>query len=370
MTKDIFIYGEIGNPVTAKSVQEQIDKNATEYVVHISSVGGDVYEGYAIYGILSSIDKPVTVRIEGLCASIATLIAQAGDKVIMTDPAEFMIHNPNVSLSGEATDLVEAAEQLERIKKTIISVYRKKTGLSDEELSQMMDMETWMTANEAKQRGFVDEVQEKLKAVAYIDTNKIKMKSIENILKEGLAELKNMIVAKEEIKNMAQITLEDGRLVTVNTESGMPTPEEMIGVSVVLEDGSPLEDGTFLTAEGVEITVSGGVITQALLMPAEEAPEPDAKDLEIAELKKKLTEMEASLATKDNAVVEANQKVEAQNKTIKSFTAKVTELEKKYNEIKNVAVGDPNPPKDEPKDDKPYDPMSEWYEAFKTSRHN
>lgn len=365
MTGHIFIYGEIGTQVTAKSVQDQIDKNAEDYEVHISSVGGDVYEGYAIYGILQGLQKPTTVVIEGLCASIATLIAQAGDKVVMTAPAEFMIHNPNVSLEGESADLIEAAGQLDRIKNTIISVYQKRTGISTEQLSAMMDDETWMTADEAKQRGFIDEVQDKLKAVAFIDTSKIKMSKDKNtlmqILDKGFAELKNMISPK----SMAMVTLEDGRVVTVGTESETPTPEEMVGATVVLEDGTALIDGEYKTVEGVSIVVEGGIVVAALAAPApEEAPAESVEDL-----KAKIAELEAALAGKDAVdavVVELEGKVESQNKTIKQFKASVEKLEAKYNELKNVAVGDPNAPVDEPKvEEQPeFDPMAEHLHRY------
>lgn len=368
MTGHIFIYGEIGANVTAKSVQEQIDPKAEDYEIHISSVGGDVYEGYAIYGILSNLTKPKTIVIEGLCASIATLIAQAGDKVVMTEPAEFMIHNPNVSLSGESDDLIEAAGQLNRIKKTIISVYQKRTGLSEDELSQMMDVETWMSAQEAKQRGFVDEVHDKLKAVAYIDTNKFNMskeKTLVSILNDGLAEIKNLLIGKEEsVKNMATVTLEDGRVVMVGTESENPTPEEMVGASIVLEDGTPLEDGVFVVATGAQITVAGGVITEAVEIEAE----PSESD----QLKAKIAELEAALQAKDAAVAESENKIEAQNKTIKTFKASVEKLEAKINEFSNITVGDPNGPKDAPNkqidEPKGYDPMASWFDAYKTSR--
>lgn len=368
MTGHIFIYGEIGAQVTAKSVQEQIDPNATDYEIHISSVGGDVYEGYSIYGILSGLRKPTTVIIEGLCASIATLIAQAGDKVVMTNPAEFMIHNPYVQINGDSDELKEAAGQLDRIKKTIISVYRKRTGLSEEELSAMMDVESWLTAEEAKQRGFVDEVQDKLKAVAYIDTTKIKMSkenSLATMLKEGLAELKNMIAGTP--KNMATLTLEDGRVIVVGTESESPTVEELVGVTVTLEDGTALEDGEYKIAEGASIVVEGGVIVSATPAAApEEAPQESVEDL-----KAKIAELEAALAAKDEAISESKAKLATQDKTIKSFKASVEKIEAKYNELKNSTAGDASAPVVSPTTgtiENRYDPMSEWYEAYKTSR--
>jgi ATP-dependent Clp protease protease subunit len=367
MTGHIFVYGEIGGAVTAKSIQEQIDRSADDYEIHISSPGGDVYEGYAIYGILSNLGKPKKVIIEGICASIATLIAQSGDTVVMTSPAEFMIHNPYVQLSGDASDLQEAAEQLNRIKSTIIGVYRKRTGLSEDELSKMMDSETWMSADEAKQQGFIDEVQEKLKAVAYINTDKIKMSKdrnlIQSILDKGFAELKAMIA---EPKNMVTLTLEDGRVVMVGTESEAPAPEEMVGATIVLEDGSPVEDGTFKTAEGVEIVVEGGVITAAAAAVAEET-EPE----DVAALKAKVAELEAALAAKDEAIVENEQKIEVANKTINKFKASVEKLEAKYNELKSVTVGDSNPPVVQPHaevEQSGYDPMAEDLKRYFNGR--
>jgi ATP-dependent protease ClpP protease subunit len=373
MTGHIFIYGEIGSQVTAKSVQDQIDLNYEDYEVHISSPGGNVYEGYAIYGILNSLSKPVTVRIEGLCASIATLIACVGDTVIMMNPAEFMIHLPHVETRGDSSDLRSTADQLDRIKDTIISVYKKKTKLSEAELSEMMSQETWMKADEAKQRGFVDEVQEKLKAVAYIDTTKIKMEAEKNklaqILDKGLAEIKALLNVKE-FKNMALLTLEDGTKVNVSTESEQPTPEELVGATITLEDGTPAPDGEHKMADGTVIQVAGGVIESAVMPPpAEEEASPEE------ELKAKIAELEAKLAAKDGEVANKEAEIQVANKTINKFKASISDLETKYNEVKNLTMGDANPPKDahdkKIQEEKPYDPMAEvWGSAFTSSRKN
>jgi ATP-dependent Clp protease protease subunit len=372
MTGHIFIYGEIGAQVTAKSIQDQIEPNATDYEVHISSVGGDVYEGYAIYGILSNLKKPTTVIIEGLCASIATLIAQAGDKVIMTKPAEFMIHNPNVTLSGESDDLINAAGQLDRIKNTIISVYQKRTGLSPDELSMMMDNETWMTADEAKQRGFVDEIQDKLKAVAYIDVTKIKMSKEKNklveILDKGFAELKNLITG-ESPKNVATLTLANGVQVVVGTESETPTAEEMVGATVSTVDGSPLEDGVYQTAEGIELTIQQGTVSAAIQAPA---PEPEETTDPMEDMKKKLEEMQALLDAKNQEVEAKAKEAEVSNKKIAKFEASIKALEAKYNELKNVTVGEQNGPQDAPDKNvettEVYDPATEDLRRFLQGR--
>jgi uncharacterized coiled-coil protein SlyX len=146
-------------------------------------------------------------------------------------------------------------------------------------------------------------------------------------------------------KNMATVTLEDGSVVIVGTESEAPTPEEMVGASILKEDGSPVEDGQYKTAEGVNVTVEGGVITAAqVAMPDE--PEQSADPSEADALKAKIAELEAALAAKDEAVIEAEDKIQVQDKTIKQFKASVEKLEAKYNELKNITVGDPNPPVD------------------------
>jgi hypothetical protein len=158
-------------------------------------------------------------------------------------------------------------------------------------------------------------------------------------------------------KNMAVLTLEDGRQIMVATETEAPAPEELVGVAVTLEDGTPLEDGEFKTAEGVGIVVEGGVVTAVTPAVAEE-PEPD----EAEALRAKVAELEAQLAKKDEDVQDAAQKIEAANKTIKSFKASVEKLEAKYNEMKNMTVGDANPPSVQPQaqgEQSGYDPMAE-----------
>lgn len=126
--------------------------------VRIHSGGGDVYAASAIRSMLIDYPGRVTTRIDGLCASAATYIAMAGDLVKMQDSAYFMIHNPWMITWGDEGDLKKAAEFLGTIKKGIVETYTGKTKLSEEKISKMMDKETWMTAQEAKELGFVDEV--------------------------------------------------------------------------------------------------------------------------------------------------------------------------------------------------------------------
>lgn len=107
-----------------------------------------------------------TVVIEGLAGSIASVIAMAGDDIHMALGSEMMIHNPSTYAWGEADDFEKAAESLRKTKENIIDIYEKRTGLGRDELAEMMDAETWLTAREAKEKGFCTSVDESLQMVA------------------------------------------------------------------------------------------------------------------------------------------------------------------------------------------------------------
>ena len=177
MTGHIQIYGGIGterNETSFENVKSQLDaeKGSEELAVHIMSPGGDVFEGEGIYNLLKNANKPITTYIEGTCASIATLIAAAGDKIVMNRTGRFMIHNPKISglnSQADARDLRHVANQLDKIKTLLIDVYDRKTTLGKPKLWELYDNETWYTADEAKTAGFVDEVVDAIKAVAKVD---------------------------------------------------------------------------------------------------------------------------------------------------------------------------------------------------------
>jgi ATP-dependent protease ClpP protease subunit len=127
--------------------------------VRIHSVGGDVFAASAIRAMLVDYPGRVTTRIDGLCASSATFVALAGDVIKMQDSAYLMIHDP-WTLPGPSTaeELKSLTKMLEAIKDGIIETYQGRTGLEPEKLSKMMSAETWLTAQEARDLGFVDEV--------------------------------------------------------------------------------------------------------------------------------------------------------------------------------------------------------------------
>ena len=126
--------------------------------LHISSPGGDVFAAAQIYTMLMEYPDEVTVQIDSLAASAASVIAMAGTVVTMSPTAILMIHNPWTIALGDSHDMQQAAAVLDEVKETILNAYEIKTGLSRVKLSHMMDDETWMNAWKAKELGFCDEV--------------------------------------------------------------------------------------------------------------------------------------------------------------------------------------------------------------------
>ena len=336
MTGNIFIYGEVGKQVTLDTVLKEISPKNTDYIVHIHSPGGDVFEGYAIYNAIKNTGKNITVQIEGVCASIATLIASAGSKIIMNTKSQFMVHNPKItSVSGDHKELRNVAAQLERIKTQLIESWLTRTSLSRDQLSQMYDNETWLTPEQAKDFGFVDEVQEVLKAVAYANTKHMEdKKTLLNSITKMLNQLFNIETAPKNVTD----TLADGTVIIVQTED-----EDWTGKPVTTEDGAPLPAGDHTLASGAVITVDeGGVIT------TKTDAEPEDKKNEEMEALKKLEAAEARIKELESAL-------EAQSTTAAEAVAKAKTFENKLNvelptlkaeidKLKNTTTGDTTPP--------------------------
>ena len=138
-----------------EELKQYTSKNIT---VWIDSWGGDVTAAAGIYNALKEHKGKVTVKIDGKAVSAASVIAMAGDEIMMSPVGVMMIHNPWTGVNGEAKDLRHVADVLDVIKDTIINAYQLKTGKSRTKISQMMDDETWMSAKTAKTEGFIDSV--------------------------------------------------------------------------------------------------------------------------------------------------------------------------------------------------------------------
>jgi len=188
---DIWIYEDIGDyffgGLSAKSFADEIKKIGDVDTINIflNSPGGDVFDGVAIYSILKRNKANVIVEIDGLAASIASVIAMAGDEIRMSENAMMMIHNPWGVVSGDATDMRKFADEMDKIRDASIMPAYRRTGMDDKELSDMMDAETWMSATEALEMGFIDEISaEKRMAAKVIDLKKYKFKNTPETLKK------------------------------------------------------------------------------------------------------------------------------------------------------------------------------------------
>jgi ATP-dependent protease ClpP protease subunit len=153
--------------------------------VRINSYGGNVSAGSTIYSLLKQHRARVTVHVDGFALSAASVIAMAGDVIIMPGNAMMMIHNPAVGTYGDAATLRKDAEILDKIQASMASVYCEKTGLSREEITAMLDAETWLTADEAVEKGFADIAEAPLLAVACAGKNLVAVNGQEFDLSKG-----------------------------------------------------------------------------------------------------------------------------------------------------------------------------------------
>lgn len=164
-TPEILIYDEIGLwGITAKDFNEALKPVLKEpkATLRMNSPGGDVFVGFAIFNMLERYEGELTVVVDGVVASIASLIAMAADRIVMPENAMMMIHNPKQIAFADAKQMRDSADFLDRVKEGMLSAYAKKTGNAREAISEMMDAETWFTAQEAVDGGFADEIEGKV----------------------------------------------------------------------------------------------------------------------------------------------------------------------------------------------------------------
>ena len=174
-TADISIYDEIGYwGVTAKQFIGDLKAlDATTIKLAINSPGGAVFDALAIYNALRQHPAAVEVTIMGVAASAASVIAMAGDTIVMPENAFMMIHNPLNLAYGNADDLREMADVLDKIGASLIGIYAKRTGMPEDEIKTLLDAETWLNAEEAVLKGFADELQAELKVAAAFDMDRL-----------------------------------------------------------------------------------------------------------------------------------------------------------------------------------------------------
>ena len=242
---DVYIFDEIGTfGLTAQSFIEEIKSyKDTPMSLHINCVGGDVFEGMAIYNVLKKRTAKTTVYIEGIAASMGSVIALAGDEVVMAENSLFMIHNAWGGAMGEATEIRKTAALLDKISGEIADIYTKKTNLPYNRVKEMMDEETWLSADEAFNLGFIDSISDAIKVAAKYDVSKFKNitdKEIQNKLSVNLKskkmteELKNWFNAKVEeiiakVKSSDESEASDVKEVEVMKDNEKEVSEKLSG---------------------------------------------------------------------------------------------------------------------------------------------
>ncbi len=163
-TRTLYLEGVIAeeswfaDDITPAMFKEELFSGNGPITIHLNSPGGDCIAASQIYTMLMDYPGDVTIQIDGMAASAASVIAMAGTRVTMSPTSLMMIHNPFTMAMGDTEEMRKAIQLLDEVKESIINAYQIKTGLSRARISHLMDGETWMNALKAKELGFCDEV--------------------------------------------------------------------------------------------------------------------------------------------------------------------------------------------------------------------
>lgn len=209
----LVISGAIGeggyfyDATSASNVRKALkDVKAKTVRIKLNSPGGDVFNGLEIYNYLKDLDAHVVVEVTALAASAASIIAMGADEIIMRTGSNMMIHNASTFAYGNKEDLLKAHDALSTIDSSIIDVYKAKTGLDDTEIKELLDNETWFTAQEAVEKGFADSV-ETTKDKPSESTNTVENQGLLKAINELKQEITNLKAnnenqeVKEKVKN-------------------------------------------------------------------------------------------------------------------------------------------------------------------------
>lgn len=173
---EIWLYGEIGRNFFGEGldplefIKELNALKAKQIDMHIHSPGGNVFDGDAIYAAIDRHPATITAYIDGMAASIASLVTLAADRVLIAKNSNFMIHNPRGSVYyGEPTDMRQMADRLDQVRATMAGTYASASGKPLEEIFSMMDKETWLNAEAAVEAGFADAVEGEIALAACVE---------------------------------------------------------------------------------------------------------------------------------------------------------------------------------------------------------
>ena len=205
-SRTLFLNGEIsdetwyGDEVTPKMFKEELQDGEGDITVWINSPGGDVFAAAQIYNMLMDYKGNVTVKIDGLAASAASVIAMAGTEVQMSPVAVMMIHNPATIAIGDSSEMKKAIDMLDEVKESIMNAYEIKTGLSRSRISHLMDAESWFNAKKAVELGFADKLLFSKEETEAEEEKELEMEAVMFSRKAVTNSLMSKLISKPEKK--------------------------------------------------------------------------------------------------------------------------------------------------------------------------
>ena len=306
---DIYIYDEIGSyDISAKSFIEEIKGTKGKTLnIHINSLGGEVFDGMAIANAIKTHKGLTRSYVEGIAASISTVIALSADEVYMSENSLFMIHSAWGGSMGDAGELRKQADLLDKISNEIARIYTKKTSLTTDEINDMMSSETWLDSSEALEMGFIDYITEPVKVAAKYDVSNFKnitQDKIKSIINKNpkkmatedkslLAEIKALFIKNEVIKNAEEEKETE--------EKAEDTPAEDVDWALTYEE---LKD----RVDAIEKKVDA-------LSGATDEEEKEEKEEEKEQMRAELTDAKGELETANETVLALGKELSKLNAT-------------------------------------------------------
>ena len=324
---EVVLSGEVGTwDVSARKIADAIENRTTvPLTVKINSVGGDVFEGFAIYNAIKNHQGPTTAIVEGLAASAGSLIAISADMCIVRPASLMMLHNPHTVAAGESKDLRQSAEVLDKVRDIMVQRYKNKTGQSEESLIEMLDAETWLTPEEAVELGFADKVDYSEEQVGSLHSSLITKITAMFKTKSQIVEA----LTSNEIKDLAL-----GLDVSAKLELIKALADNVEGVEEVCVKLGEGEEKYMASPEVAVIPMEGHAMLIALGVLEErvaEEEEPEAMEEEEEEAMYEEEEEEAKASVEAEVEAEAETEIKSE---VETLLAAVTELKAQMEEIK------------------------------------
>lgn len=273
---EIWIYEEIGEGwfggLSARQFAKDIEDRGdtiTRITLHINSPGGDTFDGNAIYNILKQHKAKVVVYVEGIAASIASIIAMAGDEIYIAENALMMVHNPWTYSIGYAEDLRKTADLLDKIRGTLVKTYARRTGQTEAKIIELMNAETWINSDEAIELGFADETIESIPIAAHYDLSRFQYRNIPKTIAGASAAFgrgRNAVFlnktlpgatgAKQEVKTVKKTIKEQISAFEATRAANTARMNEIMGVAG--DEGRTLNETETQEYDGLQAQVKSG----------------------------------------------------------------------------------------------------------------